>query len=95
MKLQLAVSSFETLKGKLLNSKTPPEVITAILKAVAQGLSQRDPSGIAYARHMERAYDEYGIDGVKAQVQYLLLYLEQWQGEDAKVSKKILRKWAR
>ena len=95
MKIYISISSLETLKGKLLNEHVPSDVITAILKVVAEGQASKDPNAKVYALAMEKSYDEYGLDGIKSQIMYLLLYLKMWQGPDAITNKKILNKWSK
>lgn len=60
---------------------------------VAMAYSGVDTYAKSYAHGMERAYDEYGVEGVHFNVLYLLMNLGDWKGEQARETKKILKKW--
>ena len=92
MLVQISTSS-PTLRVKLAASE-PPEVVEALMTAVQNVARLGDSQAQAYANAAELAFDEYGIEGVKSQVLYMLLGAGKWQGEEAKNAKKILKKWA-
>lgn len=94
MKVQLSVSSAATLRAKLKTVDVPEDVLSAIETAIEGAVRSKDPNATAYARHMETAFDRYGIEGVKTQVMYLLLNLGKFQGEEARACKKLLKKWS-
>lgn len=82
----------DQLASKLARANVPKEVITALRAAMAH--SDVDPYAQTYAQAMTKSYEGYGVDGVKHQVMYLLLNLAKWKGDEARDSKKILRKWS-
>lgn len=82
------------LKSLMREAGIDSEVVHAIDCATSNVTPTMEESAHAYARSMPRAFVEYGIDGVKTQVMYLLLYLGKWQGEEARNNKKILRRWS-
>jgi pyruvate carboxylase len=45
----------------------------------------------SYAHGMMRAYQEFGIEGIKTNITYLLMNLGHWKGPEARAVKKILR----
>lgn len=94
MKLLISTSAFATLSAKLKKANVPDDVIDSLEKAVPGSIASKDVSAITYARAMEKAFDQYGVDGLKSQVMYMLINLGKWQGEEARSCKKILKKWA-
>lgn len=82
------------LKSQMREAGIPPEVVQALDCATSNVTSTMDASAHAYARSMPRAFDEYGVEGVKMQAMYLLLYMQKWQGDVARDSKKLLRRWS-
>jgi hypothetical protein len=83
----------KTLQEKLRSIKVEEEVIEALKISMLHMTSEMSVSGWTYANAMERAFHEWGYTGIKMQVMYMLLYLKQWQGEEARQAKKILNKW--
>ena len=94
MKLLISVSNTQTLRAKLKTANVPDDVIAAIETAIEGAVRTKDPSASAYARHMETAFDEYQLEGVKTQVMYLLINLGKFQGEEARMCKKLLKRWS-
>lgn len=86
------ISSTPVFEESLTKLGVSEEVIRALRRALVQATVERGSSHY-YARSMPRAVDDYGMEGLKMQIQYLLLYLAQWQGEEARASKKVLRKF--
>ena len=82
-----------TVRSGLGALGVPKDVIDAI--AIAMLNSGVDVSAQAYAHGMATALAEYGIEGVKHQVMYLLINLGRWRGEQARSCKKLLSKWTR
>lgn len=60
---------------------------------VAMAYSGIDTYAKSYAHGMERAFDEFGVEGVHFNVLYLLMNLGKWKGDQARETKKILKKW--
>lgn len=77
------------LVAGLKDSGFTTEQIQALGAAMAN--SGVDPFAQSYAHGMVRAYSEFGPDGVKMQILYLLMNLSKWKGEEARESKKVLR----
>lgn len=75
-----------------LSKETSKEVIDALKIVMLH--SDSNPYAQTYAHGMTRSLDEFGVHGVKVQTLYLLNNLQQWKGEDARNSKKILNKWS-
>lgn len=94
MKIQISLSTPTTLRAKLKAEGVAPDILTKLEEAVKVGLSVKDASAQAYAGAMELSFDQYGIEGVKHQVMYLLLYLGKWSGDEARACKKVLKKWS-
>lgn len=93
MKIELSLST-GALSSALKAAGVPDDVVSAIETAIKGASNLKDPSARAYARSMGQAFDEYGVEGVKMQVLYLLGNLGKFQGDDAKQCKKVLKKWA-
>lgn len=70
-------------------------VISAVLAIVAVGPSLKDSSARAYARSMEQAFDEYGLEGLKTQIAYFLINARGWRDGEAVAYKKVLSKFTR
>lgn len=83
-----------TLKLKLKNLATADE-IAALEKAMANATVARDTTAWTYANSVERSYDVHGMDGLKMQIAYMLIYLGGWHGQEARDCKKILRKFSK
>lgn len=77
----------------LAKANVPKEVIDALRKAIEEAAV--DPYALSYAHGMTKSFNQYGVDGVKMQVMYLLNNLSKWKGEDARNAKKILNKWTK
>jgi hypothetical protein len=60
---------------------------------VAMAYSGVDTYAKSYAHGMDRAFDEFGVEGVYFNVLYLLMNLGKWKGEQARETKAILKKW--
>ena len=84
----------DEFRRKLQAAGLPDDVIEAILLIVRIGPSLKNPSAQAYARSMERSFDEYGLRGLSMQVVYFLMNAAQWTGPEAKANKLILKKWS-
>jgi hypothetical protein len=67
------------------------EIIFAL--EVAMAYSGTDPYARSHAHGIMPAWDRYGVEGVHLNVQYMLGCLGKWQGEQARNTKKILKKW--
>lgn len=83
-----------TLRQKLAAAGLPTDVVDSVTSAFYAGELMRDGSARAYAAHFEQAFDEYGIDGLKMQVLYFVSNAREWQGDQAKIHKARLKKWA-
>jgi len=51
----------------------------------------KDPYAQTYARAAMTAAVQYGTEGLKMQVRYILGNVSQWKGEIARESKKVMR----
>lgn len=80
------------LKALMVNSGIEQSVIDALAQAMKN--ATHNATVRAYARGMERAMDEYGERGLSLQVCYLVSNLKGWEGDEARLAKKILRKWS-
>ena len=78
-------------KQDLLDGGVSTDVVEALRLAMENLAS--GPGG-AYAGAMETAFTEYGIEGVKHQVMYMLINAGSWKGESARLCKKVLKKWS-
>lgn len=58
---------------------------------LAMGNSAVDVTALAYSNGIERSFEEYGIEGVKMNIMYLLTNLRGWNGQEAREAKAILR----
>ena len=94
MKVLISTSNAQTLRAKLKTANVPDDIIGALETAIEGAIRGKDPQSSSYARHMETAFDEYGLEGVKTQVMYLLINLGKFQGDEARACKKLLKKWA-
>jgi hypothetical protein len=83
-----------TLKLKLKGSATAEE-IAALELGMLNATHERDHVGWVYANAMEKAWDIHGMDGLKMQIAYMLLYLGKWHGPQARDCKKVLRKFCK
>ena len=81
----------EIFKQDLRDDGVPENVIEALRVAME---SITSGPAYAYAHAMERSFAEYGIEGVKYQVMYMLTNAGSWKGESARICKKILKKWS-
>lgn len=81
----------EIFKQDLKDGKVPDNVIEALRVAME---SITSGPAYAYASHMEQAFAEYGLEGVKYQVMYMLINAGSWKGESARLCKKVLKKWS-
>ena len=72
------------------------EIVRAL--TLAMNHSDVDPYAQSYAHAMTQALDEFGethgLQSIKTQVLYMLGNMAKWKGEEARESKKILKKWA-
>ena len=82
-----------TMKLKLKPHATLEE-IAALELGMLNATNERDHIGWVYANAMEKAFDIHGMEGLKMQVAYLLLYLGKWHGPQARGCKKILLKFS-
>jgi hypothetical protein len=80
-----------TVYTALVADNIDQSVIEALLKAMEN--AKVDPWANSHARGIHRAYLEYGVDGIKMNTLYLLGNLGKWRGEEARIAKKILRRW--
>lgn len=80
------------LEHILLGDEKVPSHIVAALKAAMQH-SDCDRFAHSYSDAMTRSYVEHGLRGVKVQAMYLMNNMGKWNGEEARESKKILKKW--
>lgn len=82
------------LRASLVKENVSNGVINALEAALKAMRNSNNPSAIAYAGSMDRAYSEYQLHGLKHQVVYLMLNVSDWRGEEAAAVKKVLRKWS-
>lgn len=94
----------ELLEGKGPGANLSDELYVALAKAgvekgvidalrAAMAAASTNTFAMTYAHAMTMSFDRYGIDGVKTQVMYMLNNMASWKGEEARESKKILKKW--
>ena len=50
---------------------------------------------ISYLNNLEQSYSQYGLEGIRIQLLYILSNTQHWRGEKARQSKKILRKYSK
>jgi hypothetical protein len=79
----------QPLAQNLLRDGFTADQIKALTAAMVS--SKVDIYAQSYALGMERAYSEYGVEGVKTNIIYLMLNLKRWNGEEARWAKKVLR----
>lgn len=82
------------LSNVLSANAVSAEVQDSLNMAIVAAAGSQDESFRAYGRGMERAASEYGIEGVKMQVMYLLSNGRTWLGAGAPEAKKVLKKWS-
>jgi hypothetical protein len=88
--MPIGIEMSDTLRDKLKGC-VPSEVIEAL--AIAMHNSGVDITAKVYSYGMERSFDEYGIEGVHMNTLYLLGNLRKWQGLEAQLTKRTLRRW--
>lgn len=76
----------------MLKAGVSRDVMVALSNAMEN--SCVDPYAHSHARGIYGAHGLYGVDGVRLNVLYMLGNLGKWQGEEARVSKKVLKRWA-
>lgn len=89
MEVQEGIVMSNAVMSGLLKAGWTVEQIMAL--ALAMKRSGIDPYAKSYAHGMDRAFEEYGEEGVKLQVSYMLLNLKQWKGQEARDCKLVLR----
>ena len=75
----------------LAKANVEKDVIDALRRAMAA--ASTNTYAMSYAHAMTKSFDQFGIDGVKFQVMYMLNNMGSWKGEEARNAKKILKKW--
>jgi len=85
------VQMSSVVREGLVKANIAPEIIQALEQALAH--ANVDGYAFSYACGVERAYREYGIEGVHDNCVRMLINLGRWQGEEARAAKKILKKW--
>lgn len=84
----------EALAAWLRAMQVKPEVIHA-LRLTMLNATEKQISAYTYAHAMERSAKLFGLDGVRVQADYLLLWMASWHGAQARECKDILRKWTK
>lgn len=87
----------EWLRASLKRENVPAPIIQhleAAMDAATVATGNNAHYARSYAHGMDRAFYNYGVDGVKHQTMYLITNLRSWQGETAREAKKVLNKWA-
>lgn len=69
----------------------PKEIVEDIRTIMIN--TKRGSSSYAHARGMDAAWEEYGIEGVRANLMYMLADMKYWKGEEARKVKKVLNAW--
>lgn len=87
--IQLAMT--EAVEQTLRANRIPPKIIDALKIAIQN--AHANPWAHSYAHGLERANQEYGLDGIVDNVNYLMLNVSNWRGAEAKACKKTLRDW--
>lgn len=82
------------LRAAMVKENVANTVINALETALKAMRDSINPSAVAYAGSMDRAYAEFQLDGLKYQVMYLMINVADWKGEEAAAVKKVLRKWS-
>ena len=82
-----------------MNSSKVSNELTGALDEVEKwaGQSKSDyaPYALTYIHAIPNAIEEYGGQGLRVQLNYVLANLNGWRGETAKESKAIIKKYAR
>lgn len=60
---------------------------------VAMFNSGVDPYAQSYAHGVERAWEMYGVEGVRCNQVLMMNNMGKWKGEQARETKKLLKKW--
>jgi hypothetical protein len=81
----------ETLREWLKLMQVKPEVIHALRLAMVNVTPEMNTSAYVYANAMAKAALHYGLDGVKHQLDLMLLWASRWQGCQARECKEILK----
>jgi len=81
------------------NSNIIPSEVHQALNATKERCVEIKGKGLAgyalsYLNALDQAYVQYGIEGVKTQILYILNNLSWWRGPEAREAKKILKKFA-
>ena len=84
----------QQLKDLLSSEGVSPEIVGSLEAAMVNASSASLEAGL-YADHVETSFDLYGLEGVKTQVLYMLCNLRNWQGEEARNAKKVLKKFSK
>jgi len=67
--------------------------INEAIKAVISDC--KDPYAQTYARAAMKASIEYGVEGLKTQVLYILGNVSNWRGETAREAKKVMKAYVK
>ena len=68
--------------------------LNEVEKWAAQSKSDYAPYALTYIHNIPLAIAEYGGEGLKSQLNYVLANLNGWRGEKAKESKTVIKKYA-